>query len=230
MNDLGKSEGIAVRVLSYFLVDDAEDTYNIQMTSSMSHTDRHETDTWPHVIKALLETQITDDMLQTAYDEVTRARQGPKEPVANFITRLQDLVRRCHGVFPQAEMANMVLRGMKPAIRNRIQQTVNSLPSHEKISLPKIRQLSVQEYNAQRDQMKEMLSASTSRASKTVGAKEGNTMHIGGPMPGLLSPPSSPSTSQLYSVAMDSRPAKSAQDPVDMVNSTVGLSYLFEIT
>ena len=39
MNDLGKSEGIAVRVLSYFLVDDAEDTYKMQMTSRMSHTD-----------------------------------------------------------------------------------------------------------------------------------------------------------------------------------------------
>ena len=90
------------------------------MTSSMSHTDGQETDTWPHVINALLETQITGDMLQAAYEEVTRARQGPKEPVANFITRLQDLLRRCHGVFPQAEMENMVLRGMKPAIHNRI--------------------------------------------------------------------------------------------------------------
>ena len=68
MNDLGKSEGIAVRVLSYFLVDDAEDTYNIQMNSNMSHTDEQVTDTWPHVINALLETHITDDILQTAYD------------------------------------------------------------------------------------------------------------------------------------------------------------------
>ena len=117
----------------------------------MSQTDGQKTDTWPNLINALLETHIMDDMLQTAYEEVTRACQGPKEPFANFITRLQNLARRFHGVFPQAEMANMVLRGMKTAIRNRIQHTVNSLPSHEKISLPKIRQLAFQEDKAQRD-------------------------------------------------------------------------------
>ena len=44
----------------------------------MSHTDGQETDTWPDVINALLETHITEDILQTAYDEVTRARQGPE--------------------------------------------------------------------------------------------------------------------------------------------------------
>ena len=60
---------------------------------------------------------------------------------------------------------------MKPATRNRIEHTVNSLSSHEKISLPKIRQLSVQEDNAQRDQMKEISNASTSKAPKKVGAK-----------------------------------------------------------
>ena len=78
--------------------------------------------------------------------------------------------------------------------------------------------------------MKEMTSASTSKAPKKVGAKAGNTMHIGGPMPGLLSPPSSPSASQPSSIAMESKPANCTHDPVDMVNSTVGLSYLFAIT
>ena len=115
------------------------------MISSISHTDSRDTHTWPHVINALLEPHITEDMLQTAYEKVPWARQGPKEPVALFITRLEDLFRRFHGVFPQPEMTNMVLRGMKPVIYNRIQHTVNSLPSHEKIVLPKIFQLAVQE-------------------------------------------------------------------------------------
>ena len=107
---------------------------------------------------------------------------------------------------------------------------LNSLPSHEKIRLPKIGLLAVQDDNAQRDEMKEMSSASKLKAPRKVGAKAGNNMHIGGPMPGILSPPSSPSAMQPSSFAMESRPAKSAHDPVDMVNSTVGLSYLFAIT
>ena len=68
MKDLGKSKGIAVLFLSYFLFDDAEDTYNIQMTTSMSHTDRQEKETLPHVINSLFETHIMDYMLLIAYE------------------------------------------------------------------------------------------------------------------------------------------------------------------
>ena len=74
---------------------------------------------------------------------MTRARQGPKESIADLFTRLQVHARRFHGVLSQAEMANMVPRGTKPVIRNRIQNMVNSLPSHEKISIPNNLQLAV---------------------------------------------------------------------------------------
>ena len=232
MNDLGKSEAVAVRGLSYFLDGDAMDTYNVQMTSDLAYVDGQETATWPHVVNSLLSTFITDDLLQTAYDEVVQARQKPKEPVANFILRLQDLAKQCHGVFPQAEMANMVLRGMKPAIRQRIQHTVDNLAHHEKISLPKIRQLAVQEDNAQREQAQEFSQSSATgpKAGRKAGDKAGKTMHIGGLSDaGMPSPPTTPSASHA-SVPIETLPANRAHDPVQMVDSAAGMSFLFAIT
>ena len=87
-------------------------------------------------------------------------------------------------------MAYMELRGMKRATRNRIQHRMNSLPSHENISFPKFVQLSVREYNALRDQLKDMSSVSKSKAPRKVTAKSSNTLKIGDPIPRLLFLPS----------------------------------------
>ena len=118
------------------------------MASDLSFVGAQETDTWPYVFNALLTTFITDDILQQAYQDVTEAQQRPKERVGDYILRLQDLARRCHGVLPQAELAILALRGMKPAIRSRIQLAVNSLPYREKTILPKIRQLAMENESA----------------------------------------------------------------------------------
>ena len=120
----------------------------MQVTSNLSFADAQETETWPYFVNNLLTMFITDEILQQAYQEVTQAQQRSKERVGDYILRRQDISRRCHRVFPQAELANLALRGMKPAIRSRIQHAVNSLPYREKTSLPKIRQLAMQEDNA----------------------------------------------------------------------------------
>ena len=39
MNDLGNSEAVAVRALDHFLTDDAEDVYNLELTSDLGYTD-----------------------------------------------------------------------------------------------------------------------------------------------------------------------------------------------
>ena len=232
MNDMGKSEAVAVRALTHFLDEDAKDAYNMQMTSDLSFSDGQDVTTWSHVVNCLLSTFITDDLLQTAYNEVIQARQRQKESVADFITRLQDLAKQCHGVFPQAEMANMVLLGMKPAIRHRIQHAVNNLAPHEKISLPKIRQLAVQEDNAQRAQALEFTHSSSTgpRGGRKAGEKASKTLHIGGPAGGIdVSPPTTPTPSQT-STRTEDRPMNRAHDPVGMVEAAAGLSALFALT
>jgi len=230
MNNLGKSEGIAVRALANLLTDDARDAYDIQVTSDFAVLDGPSTDSWPHVVQYLLETFISDDVLQQAYDDVVRARQKPKEHVSAFITRLQDLARRCHGVFPQAEMANMVMRGMKSSIRQRIQHAVNSLPEHERSSLPRIRQLAVREDNAQREQAAEQ-SASSTTGGKVPKRSGGKVMHIADPSGHELpSPPTTPTTSHRSTVDMPPQPENEAHNPQTMVNSAASLDMIFVIS
>ena len=79
---------------------------------------------------------------------------------------------------------------MKPAIRSRIRHAVNSLPYREKTSLPKIRQLAMQEDNAQREQMTDfsVASSSVAKGGRKAGSKSNPTMHIGGPTSGLGMP------------------------------------------
>ena len=231
MNDLGKSEAVAVRVFSYFVTDEAEDQYDSQMTADLALSDGQATDTWPHVVNRLIHTFITDDVLQDAYNDVIRAQQRPEEHVSDFIMRLQDLAKRCHGVFPQTEMANMVMRGMKPAIRHRIQNTVNSLSAHERSNVTKIRQLAVQEDNAQRTQAAELTSSSAKAAkSKKPTGRVSKALHIGvsegAPQ---YSPPTTPSTRHKTQDPSD-LPETRAHDPQAMVLSVVDLDAIMQIT
>ena len=126
----------------------------------------------------------------------------------------------------------MVLRGMKPAIRQRIQHTVNSLAPHEQISLPKIRQLAVQEDNAQRAQALELSQSSASgpKGGRKADNKAHKTMHIGGLTGETMPPPPTTPSASLASVPVEHLPANRAHDPVTMVESAAGFSFLFAIT
>ena len=76
MDGMGKDEGVAVRVVSYFLEDELENAYDSHMTIDCASTDGQDTTTWPHLVHMLLDNFISDDFLQEAYDEVTRAIQA----------------------------------------------------------------------------------------------------------------------------------------------------------
>ena len=229
MDNMGKNEGVAVRIVSYFLEDEMESAYDSHMTTDCAATDGQDTTTWPYVVHMLIDTFITDDILQEAYDEATRARQQDDEAVDRYFLRVSDLTGRCHGVFSQAEIANLVLVGMKSSIRQRIQHAVDSMSPHERSSLPKIRKLAMREDKAQKDQAREH-SASAAKSPKKAGRKAVQTLHISaneGDYP--PSPPSSIST-RAPTMPPEMRPANRAHDPIDMVNSAAHMTYLFVIT
>lgn len=71
MEALGKSKGVVVRILAYLLSEDAKDAYQAQIVPG-TRTQALET-TWRYVIQALVRRLLTDDVLQTAQDEVIRA-------------------------------------------------------------------------------------------------------------------------------------------------------------
>ena len=82
--------------------------------------------------------------------------------------------------------------------------------------------------------MKEFSVASflVAKSGRKAGSKANPTMQIDGTKSGLgvPSPPLKTSTSQLYSVLYEPQPSNRAHDPVDMVTSAAGVTYVLSIT
>lgn len=62
LDALGKSEGGPVRVLPYFIGDDAKDVYPVQISTG-TRTQAIET-TWPYVLNSSIRRLLTDYVLQ----------------------------------------------------------------------------------------------------------------------------------------------------------------------
>ena len=227
MNGMQKSEAIAVRALTYFLEGVADEAYETHMSPGVGGDD--DTCTWPHVVHMLLDTFLTDENLQIAYDHVIRARQGTKEAVGDFITRIQGLARICHDVFSPLELANQALLGMKTSVRQRIMTEVNRLEPQQR-TLARIRHLAVREDQAQRNEHAEMSSSTSAPPKARKGGKGSKLMHVGMPSPGAFSPPTSPTTSSSTSMVARVESPSPAHDRICVINTTASLDYVYAIT
>ena len=83
---------------------------------------------WPAVVDMLIKRYLTDDVLQDALDEVTRATQRPGEDVEAYAERIAKAVSTCSDVFTSADMTNHFIRGLKESIKTRVQATLRSMP------------------------------------------------------------------------------------------------------
>lgn len=68
--------------------------------------------TWPHVIRALFELFLTNDVLHTAYDVVTSSTQEANEDEPSFAQIIQEAMRVGRHVFTPVEMVNYYIRGL----------------------------------------------------------------------------------------------------------------------
>lgn len=69
-----KSDVVAVRALTLFVSDEARECNTSHKSPGVAHGNKLVT-SWPQIIHALLQRFVTDDVLQTAYDAVTREVQ-----------------------------------------------------------------------------------------------------------------------------------------------------------
>lgn len=91
-------------ILAYFLSDDAKDAYKAEIVPG---TRNHILETtWPYVMHALIRRFLTDDVLQTAHEEVIRATQRDSEDEMDFVQRIMDAFRVCRNSFLPAELVN----------------------------------------------------------------------------------------------------------------------------
>ena len=95
---------------------------------------------WPALVNMLISTYLTDDVLQDALDQVTRASQRPGEDVESYAQRLSTATQTCAGAFSSAEMKNHFIRGLNESIKTRVQSTLRSMPLKERMDYQNVRQ------------------------------------------------------------------------------------------
>lgn len=140
VNAMSVAEAAAVRLLSYFLVGSAKDTYSEQASPGTTARDAPLRASWPFVVHALLARFLSDDVLQDAHERVTLARQDEGEDEIVFAERISRASRDCCHVFSRHELVNFFVRGLRTEIRDDVQDRVRHLPVAQRGDLSVVRQ------------------------------------------------------------------------------------------
>jgi len=93
---------------------------------------------------------LTDDVLQEAYNSVTRGNQKDGEDEAAFATRLSKSSRLCRHVFRKADVVNYFVCGLKPSVREMVAQHVRMMPVADRTNLAAVKQAAVAVGKSQR--------------------------------------------------------------------------------
>ena len=169
MDALGKSEAVAVRVLSYFLTGAPKDVYVGQVSPSTKKRVSPLAGTWPFVVHALLQRFLTRDVLREAHDKVVNARQMDGEDEIAFAQRVENAARACRFVFDPADVTNYFVSGLSDATRFRVQEAVKRWPEKDAANLAAVRDFAVGEGRAQRSGARPM--PNTTRSGAPIKAK-----------------------------------------------------------
>ena len=230
MNDLHKTEGAAVRILSYFLTKPASDAYAAHMSQKFNMGSKPYVGTYPCVVDMLVRKYVSDEVLQKAYDAVARGRQNDREDEEDFYQRLNAAWGKCRFAFETSEFANFFLRGCKEAVREQVNVQLANLTVEQRGDPEEIRKLAVSAGRIQRSLMKQV--ASSNRASSSRGpprsAKGPGTFHISKvPWEHEMSPPTTPSMVSVGDEA--TKPTSGVGDPVSVVETNVALDSVLAI-
>jgi len=145
MNTLGVCEGVAVRVLHYFLEGDARNFYASQTSPGVLSSDATRQYTWPHVINSLIKRYLQDDTLQVAYEGVTLISQRDGEDEGKYADRLDGAARACNYVFTDRELVHHYVRGLLASTRASVSEQMRRLDASERYDLAAVRRLAAAE-------------------------------------------------------------------------------------
>ena len=139
------TEGVAVRVFAHFLERDAERLYTSYTMRGLRAGQLHDDISWPGLVNQFIKRYLTDDVLGEAYDAVATARQQPHETENAYADRLESAAFRCTAVFTEQALAHYFVRGLAPATRTAVAETVQRLPGSQKTDLSSIRRIATAE-------------------------------------------------------------------------------------
>ena len=100
---------------------------------------------WPYLIHELIETYLTDEVLQSAYEQVTDARQKANEDENTFANRIKKPERDCCNVFRDRKLVKYFIRGLLPATRDAVNERVQTLKPTERGDLTVARRIATAE-------------------------------------------------------------------------------------
>ena len=145
----------------------------------------HDYVSWLGFLNQFLKPYLTDDVLGEAYDAVATARQQSHKTESTFADRLKTAAFRCTAVFSEQSLAHHFVRGLAPATRATVSETVQRLPSRQKTDLLTIRRIATAEgttYRARRG-LPLLDSKPAGRAGRTTKSaatsSPASTLHIG---------------------------------------------------
>ena len=130
-NSLEASEEVAALLLTYYLEGSAKTLYASQHSSGVRSEAGAPAGTWSYLIHEFIKRYLTDDVLQTAYEQVTDARQKANEDENAFADRVAKAARDCCNVFRDRELVNYFIRGLLPATRDAVTERVRNLTPNE---------------------------------------------------------------------------------------------------
>ena len=106
--------------------------------------------TWPHVVHMFLQRYLNDEVLQSAYDSVARAKKGGREDELQFAQHVMTAARRCLHVFTPSDLVQSYVMGLTESVRRRVQNQLRFLSPQDRNSMIVIRQIAHQEGQSQR--------------------------------------------------------------------------------
>ena len=141
------TEGVAIRVLAHFLERDAERLHTSYSMRGIRASQLHDDLSWPGFINQFIKRYLTDEVLGVAHDAVVSAQQKPHETEKEFADRLESNAFKCTAVFTEQALAHYFVRGLAPATRAAVAETVQRLPAIQKTDLSIIRRIATAEGN-----------------------------------------------------------------------------------
>ena len=106
-NALEASEAVASLLITYYLKGSKKTLYASQRSSEVHSEAGALGGTWPYLIHELIKRYLTDDVLQSAYEQVTDARQKANEEENTFADRIAKAARDCSDVFRDRELVTI---------------------------------------------------------------------------------------------------------------------------
>ena len=160
----GIHEGLAVRLVSFFLEGDAYSFYTTMTTAAFRKPGPNQRQlAWPVLVHRLLKRYCSEDVLAKAYEKVTRARQRDNEGEGEFADRIQESAIECGDVFDERTLVSYYVSGLLPTTRYHISEAV--LHAGEEVDLSVVRRMAIAAGETHRAQLAVPRSGSRSKSS-----------------------------------------------------------------